>query len=367
MEDFEKICTTLVQCARLIAKGALEDARIYLTRVARNNIKNSDCSAWRLIQDALNEFPRKIDPAHEISRSYHSAIPLEGLPLVQYEENPVRLNVDPIWTTELSVALNQIVLEWNKKKELKRAGLTSSKTILFSGPPGVGKTLAVKWIARKLKLPVLTLNLASVMSSLLGKTGNNIQRVFEIAKGTPCVLLLDEFDSIAKKRDDLTEVGELKRLVTVLLQEIDNWSENSLLIAATNHQDLLDSAVWRRFDVTLSFGNPSQEAVEKAIRLYLGDSQEESEKMIPLLKIVLQGFSYSDIQRCLSQIRKNALLNNKQINAEILRYITDNIKGRDKGENIDLALQLVHAGISQRRASDITGISRDTIRKKEKH
>ena len=365
MEDFEKICATLVQCARLIAKGDVDDARIYLTRVTRNNIKKSDCSAWGLIQDALNEFPREIDATREIKRSYHSTIPLEGSSLVQYEENPVQINVDPIWATDLSVALNQIVLEWNKKKELKRAGLTASKTILFSGPPGVGKTLAAKWIANRLKLPVLTLNLAAVMSSLLGKTGNNIQNVFERAKATPCVLLLDEFDSIAKNRDDLTEVGELKRLVTVLLQEIDNWNENSLLIAATNHQDLLDTAVWRRFDVTLSFGKPSQEAVEKAIRLYLGNKQEEAKKMIPVLKIILQGSSYSDIQRCLSQIRKNALLNNKQLNTEIMRYITDNIKGRDKGENIDLALQLVHAGISQRRASDITGISRDTIRKKD--
>ncbi len=365
MEDSDIICKTLVQCARLIAKGKLEDARIYLTRVVRNNIKKTDCSVWGLIQDSLSEFPHEIDTTREINHSYQSFIAMDDSPLVQYEEAPIQINVEPIWTTELSVAINQIVLEWNKKKELKKAGLTATKTVLFSGPPGVGKTLAAKWIASKLNLPILTLNLAAVMSSLLGKTGSNIQNVFERAKSVPCILLLDEFDSIAKKRDDLAEIGELKRLVTVLLQAIDNWSENSLLIAATNHQDLLDSAVWRRFDLTLNFGNTTPETIEKTIRLYLGNKQEEAKKLIPILKILLQGSSYSDIQRCLMQIRKKALLNNQPLNIEIIHYITNNIKGHDKNDNINLAIQLVHAGISQRQASEITGISRDTIRKKE--
>ena len=84
----------------------------------------------------------------------------------------------------------------------------------------MGKTLAAKWMANELKIPLYTLNLAAVMSSYLGKTGNNIRRVFEFASKSPCILLLDEFDAIAKKRDDDSDVGELKRLVTVLLQEI---------------------------------------------------------------------------------------------------------------------------------------------------
>lgn len=364
MEDYNIVCTTLVQCARLIAKGKIEDARIYLTRIARGNAKKSDSSVWGLIRDILNEFPCETNATRDFNRYYQASTMLDESPLVQYEKAPVHIDIDPIWTTELSFCLNQIILEWNKKKELKRAGLAASKAVLFSGPPGTGKTLAAKWIAKELNLPVFTLNLASVMSSLLGKTGNNIQCVFERTKNVPCILLLDEFDSIAKKRDDLTEIGELKRLVTVLLQEIDNWSDNSLLIAATNHQDLLDSAVWRRFDVVLNFGNPSSEIIERVIRLYLGSINSESEKLIPALTILFQNDSYSGIQKSLLQIRKKALLNNSSLSDEILNFVAEIMKDRKKNDNINLAIQLVHAGVSQRQACIITGVSRDTIRKK---
>src|SRR3546814_12962186 len=101
--------------------------------------------------------------------------------------------------------------------------------LLFCGQPGVGKTLAAHWMAQELKLPLLTLNLATVMSSFLGKTGNNVRAVFDHAISRPCVLLLDEFDAIATRRHDDTAVGELKRLVTVLLtrteerREGNNW------------------------------------------------------------------------------------------------------------------------------------------------
>lgn len=364
MEDFENICNALVQCARFVATGNLEDARIYLTRTARSNLKKTDSSIWMLIRDSLNELPHEIQPSRNMRGITGTPIRTVGSPLVQYEEFPAWIPISPIWPQNLQETFNQIILEWDKKDELKKAGLTATRSILFAGPPGVGKTLAAKWLANELKLPVLTLNLASVMSSLLGKTGNNIQSVFTQAKEQSCVLLLDEFDSIAKKRDDLTEVGELKRLVTVLLQEIDHWGENSLLIAATNHQSLLDPAVWRRFDIILNFEKPNAETIEKVIRLYLGSDLGESEKLIPVLKIFFQNYSYSDIQKSLQQIRKASLLHKRKITNEIMKYVADNIKNCDKSDNIQLAIQLVNGGISQRQASEITGVSRDTIRKK---
>ena len=99
------------------------------------------------------------------------------------------------------------------------------------------------------------------MSSYLGRTGSNIRHVLDYAKGVDGVLLLDELDAIAKRRDDATDVGELKRLVTVLLQEIDDWPSSGLLIAATNHPGLLDPAVWRRFELRVSFPMPGDDVV----------------------------------------------------------------------------------------------------------
>lgn len=94
------------------------------------------------------------------------------------------------------------------------------------------------------------------MSSYLGKTGSNLRRSLDFARAQPCVFLLDEFDAIAKRRDDASEIGELKRIVNVLLKELEDWPVQSVLVAATNHPELLDPAISRRFDVALELPKP---------------------------------------------------------------------------------------------------------------
>jgi len=141
------------------------------------------------------------------------------------------------------------------------------------------------------------------MSSYLGKTGNNVRAVFDHAISRPCVLLLDEFDAIAKRRDDDSDVGELKRLVNVLLQALDDWPANSLLIAATNHGELLDPAVWRRFDHVVQFEPPSVELIVT----YLNDLPME-DNIRKNLAALLHGESFSSIGHLIHAARKSALL-----------------------------------------------------------
>lgn len=216
---------------------------------------------------------------------------------------PVTIESAPIFDTSIQNALLQVIKEWSNLDTLLTEGLTPARMLLFCGQPGVGKTLAAHWLAQQLDLPLLTLNLATVMSSYLGKTGNNVRAVFDHAIQRPCVLLLDEFDAIAKRRNDDSDVGELKRLVNVLLQALDEWPANSLLIAATNHGDLLDPAVWRRFDHVLHFEKPSIELIKE----FLAELPLEGNVRTNLASLLV-GESFSSIQQLIQSARKTALL-----------------------------------------------------------
>ena len=269
------------------------------------------------------------------------------------EVYPVIMDTIPIWSEKVNTQLNRFIAEWEMKESLHKGGLHPSTSLLISGPPGVGKTLSAKWIAHKLDIPLLTLDLASVMSSYLGKTGNNIKAVLNYASSFPCVLLLDEFDSIAKKRDDTTDVGELKRLVTVILQAIDEWPKQSVLIAATNHSELLDPAVWRRFDSIIDFEFPNQELIKKYLI-----SKDISNNLSDYISTKLHDVSYAIIERAINQAKKNSIIEKKTFSASLINEL---LGGNVLLENIIEAM--LSKNISQRKIAQDLEISRSQIQK----
>ncbi|MFL5266208.1 MAG: AAA family ATPase, partial [Stellaceae bacterium] len=199
----------------------------------------------------------------------------------------------------------------------------------------------------------------------LGRTGANLRHVLDYAKGVDGVLLLDELDSIAKRRDDATDVGELKRLVTVLLQEIDDWPPTGLLIAATNHSDLLDPAVWRRFEMRVDFPMPTDEAVRRAIETFLGLSKA-SAAWHDALAVALRGLSFSDIEREVMLARRAAVTQDISVEEMLRSVVQSRVEPLPRRERGQIAMWLTEAGISQRQVHELTGVSRDTIRKKTK-
>ena len=140
--------------------------------------------------------------------------------------------------------------------DLARSGAAIPPRMLLYGPPGTGKTQTARWIAAELGLPLLTVRCDTLISSLLGQTSKNLRRVFEYAQSRPAVLFLDEVDALASARGSERDVGELQRVVVALLQNIDALEESTVLIAATNHDRLLDPAVWRRFAFQLAMPLP---------------------------------------------------------------------------------------------------------------
>ena len=277
-------------------------------------------------------------------------------------ENPVHLDQEPNWSPQVRMKLDELVFERRHEAELLRENLSPSRTALFTGPPGVGKTLAARWMAQQLGQPLVTLDLSTVMSSFLGRTGNNVRNILDYAKGVSCVFLLDEFDAIAKRRDDVVEVGELKRLVTVLLQEIDNWPATGLLIAATNHDGLLDPAAWRRFELLVNFPMPSGGDVRRAVEMYLGDGGL-ADRWIRALGHVFVGASYADIERDIKRVRRQAVIQREPLEHRLKALVVERAQSLKRSARAELALALMGAGLSQREAHDWTGVSRDTLRK----
>lgn len=300
---------------------------------------------------------------NSVARSLAESLPVDldsRLELLRCDYCP-SVDVEPIWNTSIGSILNEIIRERSLDSRLREAGIEPTKSLLFIGLPGTGKTLAAHWLAKQLSYPLFTLDLSAVMSSFLGRTGNNIRIVLDYARHSQVVLLLDEFDAIAKRRDDDSEIGELKRLVTVILQEIDSWPSHSLLIAATNHPDLLDHAVWRRFDRILEFQLPTKREIEKLIPALI-PQKDINGVSTSLLAELLFGTSFADVTRTFNAAKRSAIVRCMPLSQSLLQLAAKNCQTRTKREKLAVAAIMKDSGLSQRRVASLTGLSRDTLR-----
>lgn len=201
----------------------------------------------------------------------------------------------PLFDENIQFAIQSIVDEWMKFDRLLEINATPASSCLIYGIPGTGKTHLAKWIAKQIGLPVVLARLEGLMSSFLGTTSRNIGSLFAFANRYKCVLLLDEFDAIAKLRNDPQEVGEVKRVVNTLLQSLDTRHEKGFTIGVTNHEGLLDPAIWRRFDIQIEIPKPSPEVMVHLLKKFLAPL-EFNECEIKFLAWCLEGSSGADAE-----------------------------------------------------------------------
>ena len=360
MDDQGQLAKDFAHLARLSMSGRQEDVQMFVRRSVRryrNTLPEVAEQLLKLLQDS----PSRASP---IRGGEVAAIPVDQdsrLQLLRYEY-PVELGVRPVWPDQVKEALAQFCAEKQQEAALLQAGISPSRSMLFVGPPGVGKTLAGRWMAAELDKPLLTLDLSAVMSSFLGRTGINVRYVLDYAKGIDCVLLLDELDAIAKRRDDATEIGELKRLVTVILQEIDGWPESGILIAATNHPDLLDPAAWRRFDLVVHFPMPTHDQRVELIRDLLSSDFQELGVYAEALALLFDGRSFHDVCAQVMRAWRQSVAMKRALGEVLCDLIAEQTSSLPREMRRDVAVRLHRLGYSQRRVSQITGVSRDTIR-----
>lgn len=351
----------IVQLARLGLTENSYNVKAYVNRILKR-IKPFDNSLAKHLKEILED-KSNFSPVTRGEKSELLPIDSDSKLSLLRREYPVLANADPILCKKIQTQLDQIVLERQHLNILQKNNLLPTRSVLFFGPPGVGKTMSARWIAKVLKKPLLTLDLSTVISSYLGKTGSNVRMVLDYAKSTECILLLDEFDAIAKKRDDESDIGELKRLVNVLLQEIDNWPATSLLIAATNHAELLDRAIWRRFDNVITYPIPDKKIRKKVIVSSFGEYIKNNEPLIEALSELWKGKSNSDVYRISMWVKRRIVIQNIPVEDALMEILGSDSTFFQTSDRDKLLTFLANYSKSDRRTSELTGISRDTLRK----
>lgn len=209
----------------------------------------------------------------------------------------------PLFDTMLTHAIGTVLEEWGNLEAFADVGVQASKTCLIYGPPGTGKTRLALWLARRLELPVVVARIDGLVSSFLGTTARNIGNLFTFANRYRCMLLLDEFDALAKQRDDPQEIGEIKRVVNALLQNLDGRRDVGLTVGITNHSRLLDPAVWRRFEVQLEIAPPAFDVRMEIARNFM-PPVEAPEAHLRMIAWFTQGATGAEIESLVRTYKK---------------------------------------------------------------
>lgn len=302
---------------------------------------------------------------------YAEALPVDAksrLPLIEEQSWPTV----PIFIDADSQAVFTSFLADVRNAELLSAkGLAARLCLLLSGPPGTGKSLLAGHIAAQLGKPLYVVRLDSVISSLLGDTAKNIRSLFEFVPAREGVLFLDEMDAIAKLRDDRHELGELKRVVNTVIQGLDSLDDRAIVIAATNHPQLLDPAIWRRFPYKIDLALPNAAVREDLWRHFLTEDDEAS-PLPPVLAQISEGLSGADIQNIAHAARRQAVLDGRPIDSGAVawavlevaagrRALPDRL-GFASARKKAVALALVRErGISQSETARLLGVSRQAV------
>lgn len=361
----------LSEIIKLIEAGINSDPmkiKSYAQLLAQKLEKDGETVAAQRVLTSLNDSNGIKLHASFLNR--YSKVPLDSESKMSlgetdfFSDGKVSLFLNP----EAEEKISEFVSFASANDKLSEFDLVFSQSLLMHGPPGCGKTEAARYIASKLSLPLVTARVDSLISSYLGSTSKNIRSLFDYANNNPCVLFLDEFDALAKVRDDKFEMGELKRVVVGLLQNIDRLNNDVVFLGATNHPHLLDNAIWRRFTYKVQIDEPNLETRKKLFQQFI-KGKLSAEEIIQLSSLT-EHFSGAELrQLCESSLRRFLILKSDSnlfettIRVLISHLLENKLDAKTKEEKI-LALRDVNSKIfTYERLSDIFEISTGSISK----
>lgn len=258
----------------------------------------------RRITDAIDADRRR--PAVQ-SKSRDYIVPGDLAEMLA-ERHPLRTLSDLVLPQETKGEIEEFIHEYSEIELLRAHGLEPRHKIMLVGPPGTGKTSLAEVFARELRLPFFTVRYDGLIASYLGETASKLRKLTDFVASQPCVVFFDEFDTLGKERGDKQETGEIKRVVSSLLLQLDALPTNSVVVCATNHPELLDRAVWRRFELRIEMPLPGSEEIAQWFERLRKDYGSDISNLKPIFINTLSGRSFSDIESFTLDVRRKVVL-----------------------------------------------------------
>jgi AAA+ superfamily predicted ATPase len=241
-----------------------------------------------------------------------------------FETTPSRSFAELVLPDNIITVCNELVEEHSRGELLRSYNLEPRNKILLQGPPGNGKTSLAEAIATALMVPFFVIRYEGVIGTYLGETAVRLRKLFDYACTRKCVLFFDEFDTLGKERGDLHETGEIKRVVSSLLMQIDSLPSYVVVITATNHPELLDRAVWRRFQVRLNLPKPNPNSIDKWLDRFEEQLEQPSGYTHEYLAKQLKGASFAELEEFWLMVKRRFVLSLP--NAEVKSIVNNCVK-----------------------------------------
>ena len=258
------------------------------------------------------------------------------------EMTPRRRIEDIVLSEHNRQACYELIEEQHRGGVLRAHSLEPRHRVLLVGPPGNGKTSLAEAIAEALSLPFFVVRYESMIGSFLGETASRLKRVFDYARTTPCVLFFDEFDAVGKERGDIHETGEIKRVVSSLLMQVDDLPSYTVVVAATNHPELLDRATWRRFQIRVRLQPPTRRELTAYIARFGATFDEPMGRTAETIAKRLGSISYAEAEEFCRDIRRRYVLSMGEY--KLKKIITDKLG--QWTETLQIIREVLDDGIS---------------------
>jgi AAA+ superfamily predicted ATPase len=303
-----------------LAKAGTSGDQVQFRKTLEAIVAEERAKKHDLLADQLDRF---LSVNGAPTRTESRSVPSSTITDLFFEITPRRRLSELVLPEAVSAACHELVEEHARREILRSHNLDPRHRLLLAGAPGNGKTTLAEAIATGLMVPLIVARYDGLIGSYLGETASRLRRLFDYVRPRACVLFFDEFDTLAKERGDIHETGEIKRVVSSLLMQVDSLPPHVIVITATNHPELLDRAVWRRFQLRLELPMPARPQIERYLETKSVQCNLSLDTPYKSIAEKLVGASFAEIEEFIGDIARRYVLslpnaNMKKIVAERL-------------------------------------------------